>query len=153
MWCLQSKKTQILIEFLDRTQKSFLVVKKSFLGFRGFCTHFLLLTTPYVMNILIGAQDFCWPKFINQLVQKSAFGRFLSCVGIKIEVSKKPGTSLSSRMVVHTRRRTCDGYLPKFFTANLGYIYYLGYIWVQGQLVLKRPFLVFKSTKKPMKSS
>ena len=72
---------------------------------------------------------------------------------IKIEVSKKTGTSLSSRMVVHTRRRTCDGYLPKFFTANLGYIYYLGYIWVQGQVVSKRPFLVFKSTKKPMKSS
>ena len=41
------KKTQILIEFLDRTQKSFLVAKKrflvtekSFLGFRGFCTFF-----------------------------------------------------------------------------------------------------------------
>ena len=35
-----------------------------------------------VWNILIGVQDFCWPKFINQLGQKSAFGRFLSCVGI-----------------------------------------------------------------------
>ena len=38
-------KTQILIEFLDRTQKSFLVAKKSFrvaeksfLGFKGFRT-------------------------------------------------------------------------------------------------------------------
>ena len=37
-----------------------------------------------VWNILIGVQDFCWPKFINQLGQKSAFGRFLSCVGIII---------------------------------------------------------------------
>ena len=35
-----------------------------------------------VWNILIGVQDFCWPKFINPLGQKSAFGRFLSCVGI-----------------------------------------------------------------------
>ena len=43
------KKTQILIEFLDRTQKSFLVTKKSFLGFKGFRPYFLLLTTPYVM--------------------------------------------------------------------------------------------------------
>ena len=34
-------------------------------------------------NVLIGAQVFCWPKIINQLGQKSAFGRFLSCVGIK----------------------------------------------------------------------
>mgnify|MGYP006976001272 CR=1 FL=1 len=41
----------------------------------------MLLTPPYV-NILTGVQDFCWPKFINQLGQKSAFGRFLSCVGI-----------------------------------------------------------------------
>ena len=35
-------------------------------------------------NILIGAQVFCWPKFINPLGQKSAFGRFLSCVGINL---------------------------------------------------------------------
>ena len=41
----ESKKTQILIEFLDGTKKvqlagkkSFLVAKKSFLGFKGFCT-------------------------------------------------------------------------------------------------------------------
>merc|ERR1712051_1082813 len=33
------------------------------------------------VNILIGAQIFCWPKFINQIGQNSAFGRFLSCVG------------------------------------------------------------------------
>ena len=39
------KKTQVFIEFLDRTQKSFLLAKKSFrvgeksfLGFRGFRT-------------------------------------------------------------------------------------------------------------------
>ena len=50
------KKTQILIEFLDGMKKvqlvgkkSFLVAKKCFLWFRGFCTWFLLLTTPYVM--------------------------------------------------------------------------------------------------------
>ena len=35
-----------------------------------------------VWNSLIGVQDFCWPKFINQLGQKLAFGRFLSCVGM-----------------------------------------------------------------------
>ena len=33
-------------------------------------------------NILIGAQVFCWQKFINPLGQKPAFGWFLSCVGI-----------------------------------------------------------------------
>ena len=51
-----NQKTQILIEFLDRTQKSFLFAKKSFrvgeksfLGLRGFRTRFLLLTTRYVM--------------------------------------------------------------------------------------------------------
>ena len=49
MWCLKAKKNQILIEFLDRTQKSFLVAKKSSLGFRGFRTVFLLLATPHVM--------------------------------------------------------------------------------------------------------
>ena len=38
-----------------------------------------------VWNILIGVQDFCWPKFINPLGQKSAFGRFLSCVGISTD--------------------------------------------------------------------
>ena len=50
------KKTQILIEFLDGTKKiqlaakkRFLVAKKIPLGFRGFPTSFLLLTTPYVM--------------------------------------------------------------------------------------------------------
>ena len=50
------KDPQILIEFLDGTQKvqlaarkSFLVAKKIFLWFRGFCTQFLLLTTPYVI--------------------------------------------------------------------------------------------------------
>jgi hypothetical protein len=32
-------------------------------------------------NILIGAQVFCWQKFINPLGQKPAFGWFLSCVG------------------------------------------------------------------------
>ena len=55
--------------------------KKVPLGLRAFRTVFLLLATPYV-NILIGAQDFCWPKIINQLGQKPAFGGFLSCVGI-----------------------------------------------------------------------
>jgi hypothetical protein len=34
-----------------------------------------------MQNILIGVQVFCWPKIINPLGQKSAFGRFLSCVG------------------------------------------------------------------------
>ena len=50
------KKTQILIEFLEGTKKVQLAAKKSFLvgievplGFRGFRTLFLLLTTPYVM--------------------------------------------------------------------------------------------------------
>ena len=36
-------------EGIDRTQKSFLAAKKSFLWFRGFRTFFLLLATPYVM--------------------------------------------------------------------------------------------------------
>ena len=51
------KKTQILFahqkEGIDRTQKSFLAAKKSFLGFRGFRTVFLLLVTPYVMFEII----------------------------------------------------------------------------------------------------
>ena len=81
------KKTQILIEFLDgkkkvqlAAKKCFLVAKKVRLGFRGFLTVFLLLATPYV-DILIGAQDFCWPKIINPLGQKPVEGWFLSCVG------------------------------------------------------------------------
>ena len=45
----ESKKTQILIAFLVGTKKVQLVAKKSFLWFRGFCTIFLLLATPYVM--------------------------------------------------------------------------------------------------------
>ena len=38
-----------MIPFLVGTKKIQLVAKKSFLWFRGFCTIFLLLTTPYVM--------------------------------------------------------------------------------------------------------
>ena len=53
MGCLKSKETQFLIEFLDRTQKSTAsrqkMPKKVPLETRGFCTHFLLLTTLYVM--------------------------------------------------------------------------------------------------------
>jgi hypothetical protein len=70
---LKAKKTQILIAFLVGTKKVQLVAKKSFLWFRGFCTIFLLLATPYV-NILTGAQVFCWPKIINPLGQKPAEG-------------------------------------------------------------------------------
>ena len=44
--------------------------KKVSLWFRGFRTVFLLLATPYV-NILIGAQVFCWPKIINPLGHKT----------------------------------------------------------------------------------
>ena len=47
------KKTQILIaphkERIDRTKKVPLAAKKVRLETRGFCTHFLLLTTPYGM--------------------------------------------------------------------------------------------------------
>ena len=46
-------------------KKSFLVGKKSFRRVYRISHLFLLLATPYVMNI--GAQDFCWPKIINQL--------------------------------------------------------------------------------------
>ena len=66
---------------------------------------------------------------------------------IKVEVSKKNRNKFIVKNGCTHRRRTCDGYFPKFFTA------YLGYILVQGQLVSKRPFLVFKLTKKPTKSS
>ena len=46
MWCLKAKKTQILIEFLDRTKKVQLAAKKSFLEFRGFCTFFREVDHP-----------------------------------------------------------------------------------------------------------
>ena len=53
MGCLNGKKTQILIahqkERIDRTKKVRLADKKVRLETRGFCTYFLLLTTPYVM--------------------------------------------------------------------------------------------------------
>ena len=50
MWCLKAKKTQILIEFLDRTQKSPASRPKKFgLGLEDFAPVFGKLTTPYVM--------------------------------------------------------------------------------------------------------
>ena len=45
----ESKKLKFLIEFLGGTKKVQLAAKKSFLWFRGFCTIFLLLATPYGM--------------------------------------------------------------------------------------------------------
>ena len=57
MWWLKAKKTQILIEFLDRTQKSPASRQKKFpnrqkkfsSGFEDFVHVFGKLTTPYVM--------------------------------------------------------------------------------------------------------
>ena len=57
MWCLKGKKNQILIEFLDRTQKSPASRQKKFpsrqkkfpLGLEDFAPIFEKLTTHYVM--------------------------------------------------------------------------------------------------------
>ena len=46
MWCLKAKKLKFLIEFLDGTKKVQLAAKKSFLGFRGFCTFFWEVDNP-----------------------------------------------------------------------------------------------------------
>ena len=59
----ESKKTQILIEFLDGTKKVQLVGKKSFLvgkkvplGFRGFCTYFWEVDHPLCDEFLDGTK-------------------------------------------------------------------------------------------------
>ena len=77
----ESKKSQIPIahqkEGIDGTQKSFLGAKKSFLGFRGFCTCFWEVEQP--LCDVIGVQDFENAKIYKPTWTKT-FGWFLSCV-------------------------------------------------------------------------
>ena len=76
MWCLkakESKKTQFLIEFLDRTQKSPASLQKKFgLGLEDFAPVFGKLTTPYVVFESIKTQILI--EFIDQ-TQKSPASR------------------------------------------------------------------------------
>ena len=72
MGCLNGTKTQILIahqkQTIDRTKKVPLAAKKVQLETKGFCTHFLLLTTPYGM--------FEWQKLkFSLLIRKERIDR------------------------------------------------------------------------------
>ena len=88
MWCLKAKNSNSYCSLegrYRRHKKSFLAAKKVRLGFRGFCTCFLLLTTPYVMF------ESKKSKFLLLIRRKIAknYKPTWTCVGIKYFLLQK----------------------------------------------------------------